>query len=176
MSERPAIDVEVVGAEELTAELVAAAEALSPDGMVAPMKSATLYITRQAKKNLSKKYGGVGTETGGVNTGRLRNSITPQVKTHMLETVGIVGSNVKYAPFVEYPTRPHYPPIAPLIMWVRRKFGLAGRAMISAAYGVQRAIGKRGTKGILFLTHAFESSTNKIIQIFDRAVKKATEG
>lgn len=45
-----------------------------------------------------------------------------------------------YAAAVDRGTRPHFPPIRPLLRWARRVLG-----NMRAAYAVQQAIGKRGT-------------------------------
>lgn len=58
------------------------------------MRTATMMVTRSAKI------------FSPVDTGRLRASITPEVKTAFKHVVGIVGSIVEYAPFQE--ERRHY--------------------------------------------------------------------
>lgn len=62
-----------------------------------------------------------------------------------------IGPSVDYAPFVQFPTRPHWAPIAPLKRWVRRKFGGDERD----AYAVQWKIRNEGTDGQDFLTGPF---------------------
>jgi hypothetical protein len=56
-----------------------------------------------------------------VNTGSLKRSI----KTQATETGAITSVDAPHASFIEWGTRPHRPPIAPLKDWVRQK-GLAG--------------------------------------------------
>jgi len=67
-----------------------------------------------------------------------------------------------YAACVELGTRPHYPPIAPLIDWVHRHIGSyssvgagssadADRVAYRIALGIQRKIGERGTEPTFFV-------------------------
>lgn len=58
-----------------------------------------------------------------------------------------VGSPLLYAAPVEFGTRPHHPPIQPLIDWVELKLGLRGREAESAARRIAWAIARRGTRG-----------------------------
>lgn len=128
------------------------AQDLSGEPVARSMKTATLYITADAKR-LSV-----------VDTGRLRSSISPAVEVAGKRVLGIVGSNVKYAPFVEMGTKPHYPPLAALEKWANRH-GIS-------AYLVQRAIGKRGTKARPFLKPAFEANVQRIINLIGQTVSR----
>jgi phage gpG-like protein len=57
--------------------------------MLNTMRRATLMVQRDAKLGCP------------VVTGRLRNSITPEVRAEGKDVQGVVGSNVEYAPKVE---------------------------------------------------------------------------
>lgn len=84
-----------------------------------------------------------------VDTGRLRASITGAAQWRgVVELVGVVGSNVQYAPYVEYGTGTlaegeggkggaHFPPPAALDRWARRHHMPSG-------FVVARAIARRG--------------------------------
>src|SRR5512135_1298247 len=96
--------------------------------MIEAMRDSTLVVTRSARQNAP------------VDIGRLRASIVPEVRQRDRIVVGIVGSNVVYAPYQEFGTRPHWPPLAALEVWARRH-GLT-------AFLVARAISRRGTKAI----------------------------
>ena len=93
--------------------------------MLNAMRDSTLFVTRDAKINAP------------VDSGRLRASITPEVRTAGETVEGVVGSNVTYAPYVELGTRPHWPPLAALEVWARRHH--------TSAFLVARAIAERGT-------------------------------
>ncbi len=104
-----------------------------------------------------------------VDTGRLRSSITHNVRP----TEAIVGSNVAYAPYVEFGTRPHWPPLAAMQPWARRHGFPAGR---SGAFLVARAIAMRGTRAQPYLRPAFEASLAAIRGFLDRAAKEIEGG
>ena len=73
-----------------------------------PMRQATTIVTRDARLNAP------------VDTGRLRASIIPSVRSSSFGTVGVVGSNVEYAPYQELGTQPFWPPVAALETRTRR--------------------------------------------------------
>jgi len=56
--------------------------------------------------------------------GHLRGSITREVQVSDTGFIGVVGSASPYVVAVELGTKPHLPPIAPLIDWVEKR-GLA---------------------------------------------------
>jgi len=90
-----------------------------------------------------------------VDTGKLRASITHEVDAMLIPSWAKVGSQTNYAPFVEYDTRPHFPPPAALESW-------AHRHGFSNVFIVCRKIARRGTKGKKMLTTALEESKEKI--------------
>ncbi|MBU1173740.1 MAG: hypothetical protein KKD44_29570, partial [Proteobacteria bacterium] len=53
---------------------------------------------------------------------------------------GKVGTIVQYAPFIEFGTKPHFPPVEPIEAWASRH-GMAGMGFVIA-----RAISRRGTQ------------------------------
>jgi hypothetical protein len=94
-------------------------------------------------------------------SGNLKGRIATEFQDDGL--TGIVGSNVGYAPHVEFGTRPHYPPLEGLLRWVQLK-GLGGNFSVKTkrrlgnkfdrsvqdvamARAIQRKIGRKGTKG-----------------------------
>lgn len=84
-----------------------------------------------------------------VDTGRLRASVTDEVREMSGEIVGVVGGNVDYAPYVENGTAPHWPPVAALAKWGDRH-GIP-------AFLVARAIAKNGTKPRFMFKRVLES-------------------
>lgn len=128
------------------------AQDLSGEPMAKGMKTSMLYVTADAKRLAL------------VDTGRLRSSISPAVEISGQRVLGIVGSNVKYAPFVELGTKPHYPPLAALEKWANRH-GIS-------AYLVQRGIGQHGTKARPFLKPAFEANIQRIFNLLGETVSR----
>lgn len=75
-----------------------------------------------------------------VNFGVLRQS------THraLLPKGAQVFNDAPHFPFMEYGTRPHMPPVAPLITWAARKFGADDLEAEAIAWAVAKKIAKEG--------------------------------
>lgn len=167
------ISTEIKGALELKNKLEQVAEDLHGKPMVNTMRKATLLVTRSAKQNLSRPTEGVKYPT--VNSGQLRNSITPEVYTQKNILKGVVGSNLKQAPFMEFGTGTfvgkgkHVPPLRVLKKWVEQK-NRGGKRL--NAYVVQQAIARRG--GLVprrYLQRAVSDNQNEIQDMFENTVK-----
>lgn len=146
-----AVGIEVKGLKETQRKVEQVVRDLHGAPMLNAMRDATLLVQRDARK------------LAPVDTGRLRASITPQVRTRGNNLEGVVGSNVKYAPYMELGTRPHFPPLAALEVWAARHH--------TTAYAVCRAIARRGTKARRFLQNAFLQNRDRIVLRLNRAVK-----
>ena len=129
------VKVEVQGLEDIQNKL----EAVAKDAGEFIIPRAALLIERQAKLNATGRPG------PNVQTGRLRSSITIELGPKPYEWAR-VGTNVKYAPFVEFghaqkvgrfvpvnggfrlknPRAPAYPFLEPAIEQVRTSGGLNG--------------------------------------------------
>ena len=107
---------------------------------------------KKALEDSALQLEGVIKEGTPVDTGRLRGSITSKVSSDPVPLWAKVGTGVKYAPFVEYDCKPHFPPVTALQGWARRHH--------VSPYVVARAIARHGTRG----AHMFEKAL------------KATEG
>ena len=94
-----------------------------------------------------------------VDTGRLRASITHKVEPFR----AIVGTNVAYAPHVEFGTRPHWPPLAALQPWAQRHGFPPGR---QGAFLVARAIARRGTRARHMFQKGVEQSRGEILRMW----------
>lgn len=92
------------------------------------------------------------------NFGRLRNSLTVDLKSRTGEVSATVGSNLQYAKPIEYGSRPHFPPLAPIELWVRRKLRVPANRVRSVAFLVARKIARHGTPAQPFLGPALEQS------------------
>lgn len=107
------------------------------DALEQGLSRAMKYAANQAKMNAP------------VDSGRLRASITDRVQwDSSMDLVGLIGTNVFYAPMVEYGTgalgdpdvphvASHWPPGPALARWAQRHGASSG-------YAVAAAIGKRG--------------------------------
>lgn len=161
-----AIDIEVKGLQELQRKMEQMVADLHGAPVLNAVRDSTLMVQRDAKLNISEPY-----PAGAVDTGWLRASIWPQVFSGADFVRGVVGSNVTYAPYVEYGTAPHFPPPAALVGWVRRhKFGKAGREL-SVAYAIAKKIAERGTPARPYLIPAFQKNEANIRNKFDHAIE-----
>jgi phage gpG-like protein len=152
------IDIEVQGLIEAQRNAERMIAGLHGAPVLNAMRDSTLKLEREAKLNL---VGYQSLEVGGVDTGRLRASITPEVSMMGSTVQGVVGSNVEYAPYVEWTTRPHWTSVKNLQVW-------ADRHGVNP-YVVKMAIHRRGTIGKKFLTRAWEKSVDYIKARFERA-------
>ncbi len=123
------IQMRIMGLEELL-------EKADPKLLAEPLRKlftdASLRLERRAAQLTPK------------DTGILASKITHRIDTSPVPMWGQAYTNVKYAPYVEFDTRPHWPPKAALEGWARRHH--------IPVFVVQRAIARHGTKG----HHMFE--------------------
>lgn len=56
-----------------------------------------------------------------------------------------VRNDAPHAWVVEHGSRPHMPPVEPIALWARRKFGLSEKEALSVAWAVAKTIEQRGT-------------------------------
>lgn len=121
----------------------------------AGLRGAAIVVEGAAKKNLKA--------SGARDEGHLVNSITHDVRTHS----AYVGSNLEYAPWVEFGTRPHFPPVDALKGWARRKLGDE-----NAAFAIAKKIAKKGTKAKPYLRPALDLNRRNINNIFRNEIRK----
>lgn len=147
--------IEVKGLAETQKMTEFYAAELTSNTFVRGMQKATLFVLRDARL------------AAPVDTGRLKNSIVSKIdivkEGYNQRVVGIVGTNVKYAPAMELGTKPHFPPISALQVWARRHG--------ANAYLVARAISIRGLKARAFLKGAFDKNKTKIHAALNDTVK-----
>lgn len=155
------ISAKVEGLDELNQYLAEVKDGLSKFDKA--MTNACLIVERYAR------------EGAPVDTGRLRASITHEIRHEGTDTIGVVGSNVEYAPWMEEGTgvfgsgNPHWPPGDALEVWAKRHG-------FSSGYQVAAAIGRRGgLQGRKFLQKAFDEHKNEIEQILDSEVSAVIE-
>ena len=84
---------------------------------------------------------------------------------------GLVSTSVQYAVPVELGTRPHFPPIQPLIDWVRAKLAVQEEATARGiAFAIARKISVRGTEAQRPFGRVFQAQEEQVRGIFDAAV------
>lgn len=104
--------------------------------------------------------------------GTLRQSVFGEVQAFPdgLGVEGVVGAGAGYAPYVELGTRPHMPPLAPLVDWVEVKLGLRGKEALRAARAIRWSIFQRGTLAIGMFHLTLRDQLPEIEASFDRAM------
>lgn len=148
----PLVEIRIEGAERIKAK---AGPQLFAKAVRNFLGKSALVIERRAK------------ELTPVDTGRLRASFSHSLDAAQVPLWARVGSSVKYAPFVENDTRPHFPPLSAIEGWAHR------HGMIP--FLVARAISKRGTKGKHMLKRAFEESQQKIKSLLNQMGREIKE-
>jgi phage protein, HK97 gp10 family len=113
-----------------------------------------LDIQRKAKKNLRSAKA--------IDEGNLRNSII--VDSVQGGMAAEIGSIAPYAPYVEFGTRPHFPPPDALEDWARHHG-------FKSAWPICRAIAKRGLKERPYLKPAYEEEKDRFVE----RIKKVLE-
>lgn len=87
------VKAEIKGLREAQKKIEQVIKDLRGTPFLQAMRDATLIVQRAAKINAP------------VDTGRLRSSITPEIRNFNNVVQGVVGSNVEYAPKIEKPGR-----------------------------------------------------------------------
>ena len=151
--------------EPIKGAIVAAALALPgvlPKALAAGVFEAELLLQREIAERTP-----VGAH------GLLRNSIQAAVPTVLADRVsGAVGSPLEYVVSVELGTKPHFPPLMPLVDWVEAKLGLRGDEAKGAAFGIARKIAKKGTEGVRMFEEAFGANADQVKAILVRRTRQ----
>ena len=153
------IAVRITGLVEARQKMDQIARDLHGREMQSGMREATMLVTNTARREAP------------VDTGRLRASITPEVRVEGKDMVGIVGSNVMYAPYMELGTgiyagrSPYFPPPSALEVWAKRH----GTTGYIVALAIFRA---GGLKPREFLKHGFERNESRIVELIGNVVTR----
>lgn len=115
-------------------------------------------------------------ELAPTNQSTLKDSIAHETQVRPgLGVTGIVGTSLSYAIPVELGTRPHIPPIEPILLWVKQKLGLRGREAVRAAHAVKWTIAKRGTLGVGMFHRTFARRRGEIAGVLNYAIKEGLQ-
>lgn len=105
--------------------------------------------------------------------GTLRTSVFSEEQVSATGVLGVVGTPLNYAIPVELGTRPHMPPIEPLMDWVKQNLSIQGeKAARGAAFAIAKKISVRGTAGKFPFQLASLATENGVRRIFDEAVER----
>jgi hypothetical protein len=168
--------------------------AMAPQICVEELEAATVEADALLERE-TKELTPIGASGG---AGGLRDSITSDMSIEGENVIGQVGTAMAYAIPVELGTKPHWPPIEPLIEWVAAKFGLStaplptknNLGMPQSAFskwrgGVERdseaskvarsiamAIAVRGTPAVGMFHLGFAWNEDQVVQIYTRAADR----
>ncbi|WP_334111256.1 HK97-gp10 family putative phage morphogenesis protein [Thermodesulfitimonas autotrophica] len=149
------IKIEVEGGKELAKKFAEIGQ-MATNAAEKALVRAGLLVERDAKKLCP------------VDTGRLRTSISHRLTGAGTKNPAVeVGTNVEYAPYVEFGTRPHYPPPRALRRWAQLHGMKPG-----AEFAIARKIAARGTPAKPFLFPAFNANKDKVKQLVAEAIRK----
>lgn len=162
--------------QDVTGRINDVIAALGEDALVqyrTAFEQSLLILKAQAQLNAPVGIG------GGAG---LRGSIEASpVAIGVGEISGAVGTSIGHALPVELGTRPHFPPLQPLIDWVEYKLGIdEEHGGVGVALKIQRKIGAKGTAPQPFMGTAFESHADNVAAIFqattDRLLREVSNG
>lgn len=149
------------------------------DGVIKSLESLMMRILLKLHRDADK----IIRDNKAIASAEMVKNLREQVYFEAGKIVGVfgVGANVPYGIFRHEDTRPHFPPIAPLMKWVIQKGllkdskgkpttmkraarqGDEGRAR-AIAFLIARKIARKGTKGLPFLKMALQMNTDFIIK------------
>lgn len=159
MSDAPAFEIhsDLSPTEDLARAFKAAPEIFSQEVMAAVWQAEMLTL-REVKELTPVGVGG---------GGGLRGSFfADDPKLTADGVLGMVASPLSYAVPVELGSKPHFPPLDPLIDWVGAKLGVGGKEAKSIAYAVALKIAAKGTEGAFMMRRALEKTEPQFPGIF----------
>ena len=143
------VQTKITGDKEVMAKLEVLAKK-NIDALKGVMTKSTLVIENRAKKKAPVAFN------------RLASSITSEVKKSGSGFIGRTGTDVKYAPHVEFGTKPH---LAPISAEYARKYGFDVPA--GKDYIMIRVSGKAQP----FLYPSFKESQGDIKNFIEQGIK-----
>lgn len=159
---QPQIDA---GQIEAVARAWGQAPELVADELVTMMTEATLLLQRETQERTPR----------GVSS-HLAESIIAQEPMRLADQViGVVSTPILYAVPVEMGTRPHHPPVAPLVEWARIKLGLSPDQAEHVGFLIAKKIAARGTEGAFMFARAWEANQEQLARMFEAAADRIVE-
>lgn len=111
-------------------------------------------------------------------TGTLRESIHAEIPVVTpLGVLGMVGTSLAHALPVELGTRPHFPPLEPLVDWVQAKLDIKDEAQAEGvALAIARKIAARGTLAVGMFHRTFNRLQPVVRDIYADANARIAQG
>jgi len=154
------LKVQITGGDKIASN-VAYLKRNFPEWLSAAVLETAYEVRDGAQANVKKE--------DAYDTGALYDSIGVSISPKGLSVA--VGSTSKYAPFVEFGTRPHFPPLDPIRKWCASR-GLPE----SAAFPIAKKISERGTPARPFLYPAFKVAARNHVRRIRQYVKDGLNG
>lgn len=150
----PGVTVKLEGVEKLKKRVMKLGDAVRTE-VANAVKSSAVAIESGAKVRCT------------VDTGNLRANIHHSIDPKDPLVGKIAAVKVEYASYVEFGTRPHFPPPEALKKWA------AAHGMPGGEYAIARAIARRGTKARPYLYPAYEEEIPRFRKRVEVAIKRA---
>ncbi len=115
------------------------------------------------------------TPTGAGSGAGLRGSIGATEEGLADNVIGMVGTSLAYAVPVELGTRPHFPPVAPILDWVKARLDVPENQQVSVAHAIVRKIGKVGTKGAHMFERGFDATASQVERYMALGVERVRD-
>lgn len=154
--------ISAVALAQLQASLQAAPQR-TVAALLAAMTSATLLLQREVQDTLPAV------------SGLTRNSVGQDAFSTATGALGVVGSAQPTALFVELGTRPHMPPVEPLISWVQQRLGVSAQDAKRVAFLVARKIARVGTPPQLIFKKALDRNSGQVRGIFENTAARLAQ-
>lgn len=98
-----------------------------------------------------------------MDTGNLATSILAEFSPKKIEAE--IGPTAKYGPYVEFGTKPHFPPMEALEAWARHHG-------FESAWPICKAIAERGLRARPYLTPAYDDFEGELVIRIERVLGK----
>lgn len=102
--------------------------------------------------------------------------IVTKIKGGFEGRVTVTGRGMGYAEFVEFGTRPHWPPVEPIRLWVLRKLGVPAEEVPGVAFLVSRKIARVGTPAQRMFEQGWIEAEPKVMSLFNVMAYRVVEG
>lgn len=113
-------------------------------------------------------------------TGILQGSVFEEITGTPVSLTGTIGydkAQALYGAPVDLGSRPHFPPVAPLKLWVRRVIGVSSAKEVSSiAWAIAVNISRHGTKAKTVVKDAFYANRERALRIFEQAMERISKG
>jgi hypothetical protein len=108
--------------------------------------------------------------------GDLSKSIESEVDRTLARVELVVDATARHADPVHEGSRPHWPPRAPIEVWVRKKLAVTETGEVKrVAFLVARKISRRGTKAVPFLADPWRKRRATLVPRIVREVQRAVD-